>query len=113
MAVVMDQVGLDLIKYGVAFEVDGQRIDPTRVRSHGRRDAQMVENVYTVHLDVEYEFGTILGVFTSADAAIKYAETLDRDDEITVTRWRPCDDMAKQREDVVWRVYRGKVEDLR
>jgi hypothetical protein len=28
----MDRVGLDLMMYGVAYEVDGQRIDPARVR---------------------------------------------------------------------------------
>lgn len=30
----MDRVGLDLMLYGVAFEIDGQRIDPARVRVH-------------------------------------------------------------------------------
>jgi len=34
MAAIMDQIGLDLVKYGVAFEVDGLRIDPSRIRMH-------------------------------------------------------------------------------
>lgn len=68
-----------------------------------------MNEIYTLHKNVPYEFGAVVGLFATKDAAIAHAMTLDTSDELTVERWTPSDDPEQWGGREVWGMYGGKV----
>lgn len=72
----------------------------------------MNERVFILHENVPYEFGVVIGVFTSAEDAISHALGLDGE-EYSVTSWIPAQNLEDMGKVEVWEIYRGEVTDHR
>jgi len=64
--------------------------------------------VYVLHENVPYEFGRVIGVFSSREAAIAHARSLEEAEDLTVTSWLAADVLESMDEREEWSRFRGE-----